>query len=655
MRTIEKSLGVLVAMALFGGCGEAVGTVDGDQTPDGEQKSIADGKADAWNFRNDPKLFRMDLDYNIENLPRSAATKNTPWSANYWPYYKDGINDRWQGQSELSPAEKYDKAFNGWVPAEGFMDLKPLNTSTCEFDAAYYQGIGPAATWTTQNKGIGRLVDGIDGDRDGVDDADECSGAGNNAESQYENIGTWWGICHAWAPAAIMEPEPLGTVVRDGVEFTVSDQKALIIQQWDKASAHMVGGRCNDKEIERDETGRISNSECRDLNPGAWHVLVTNMIGLAGKGMVIERVFDFEVWNQPLFGYDITRQEEISLERAHELLNVREDEGGEGEPVFGVYDGSRTAQGVLNLVNGATFTVLDDEVGLRSDAARGIIEFRNGEDGKAGTRDDREFSNMTQVTDVNRLGESAFGSLVEYAKEKNLVPLEYAYNDEATRFIEVKMSSKWITEQHPTTYRTDTSIDDYTRSDHYHYILELDDAGEIIGGEWVGSSIMGHPDFVWTGTASRGGNPHLDIETIRDIIREGREDVLGPATPTSEDHNYISAERVEIPDNDVDGVSSSIKISDEGTITSASISLNIEHTYRGDVIVELKHGGISAEVYNGRTAEQGWEDDIVLENQALEVFNGTELSGDWELVVQDTYAQDTGALESFKLSFTVEN
>ena len=222
----------------------------------------------------------------------------------------------------------------------------------------------------------------------------------------------------------------------------------------------MVGGRCNDKEIERDETGRISNSECRDLNPGAWHVLVTNMIGLAGKGMVIERVFDFEVWNQPLFGYDITRQEEISLERAHELLNVREDEGGEGEPVFGVYDGSRTAQGVLNLVNGATFTVLDDEVGLRSDAARGIIEFRNGEDGKAGTRDDREFSNMTQVTDVNRLGESAFGSLVEYAKEKNLVPLEYAYNDEATRFIEVKMSSKWITEQHPTTYRTDTSIDD---------------------------------------------------------------------------------------------------------------------------------------------------------------------------------------------------
>ncbi len=652
MRTIEKSLGVLAMMALFG-CGEAVPTEGGEQTPDGETKSIADGKADAWNFRNDPKLFRMDLDYNLESMPQSAETKTTPWAASYWPYYKDGINDRWQGQEILSPAEKYDKAFNGWEPIEGFMDLKPLDYRTCEFDADYYKNQGPASEWTTQNKGIGRLVDGVDGDRDGVADADECNSAGN--ETLYEEIGTWWGICHAWAPAAFMEPEPLGTVTRNGVEFTVSDQKALIMQQWDRASAHMVGGRCNDKEVERDEeTGRITNSECRDLNPGAWHVLVTNLIGIGGKAMVIERTFDFEVWNQPLYGYEITYQEEIDIERAHELLNVREEEGGEGEPVFGIYEGSRTAQGILNLVNGATFTVLDDEVGLRADAARGIVNFRNGEDGEVGTSDDREFTTLTQITDVPRVGEASFGDLAAYAEEKNLVPLEYAYNQEAVRFVEVRMTTTWLTEQHPTTYRTDTSIDSYVRNDRYHYILELDAEGEVIGGEWVGSSIMAHPDFVWLPLRTYGGNPHLDTDTIRSIINEGREAVLGPATPAIEEHNYISTERMEIPDNDPEGVTSTLTITDEGTIKSASISVNIEHTYRGDIIVELRHAGIAAEVYNGRTAEQGWEDDVVIDNQVLEVFNGVELSGEWHLVVQDTYAQDIGELASFKLAFTVE-
>ncbi|MBM4252101.1 MAG: hypothetical protein FJ146_09035 [Deltaproteobacteria bacterium] len=53
------------------------------------------------------------------------------------------------------------------------------------------------------------------------------------------------------------------------------------------------------------------------------------------------------------------------------------------------------------------------------------------------------------------------------------------------------------------------------------YILELDAVGNIVGGEWTGSSIMQHPNFVWVAfeplpaNGSRSlGNPHLDSKTV---------------------------------------------------------------------------------------------------------------------------------------------
>ncbi|KAF1785700.1 Transglutaminase elicitor [Phytophthora cactorum] len=40
-------------------------------------------------------------------------------------------------------------------------------------------------------------------------------------------------------------------------------------------------------------------------------------------------------------------------------------------------------------------------------------------------------------------------------------------------------------------------INRYTTGKYYYYLLELDDAGEIIGGEWVYDSDSDHPDFLW--------------------------------------------------------------------------------------------------------------------------------------------------------------
>ncbi len=61
----------------------------------------------------------------------------------------------------------------------------------------------------------------------------------------------------------------------------------------------------------------------------------------------------------------------------------------------------------------------------------------------------------------------------------------------------------------------------------YTYILELDDRGQILGGEWVGASRSDHPDFIWmpfqpdTPTGDKGGgNPFLSNQEVTKIWAE---------------------------------------------------------------------------------------------------------------------------------------
>jgi hypothetical protein len=48
-------------------------------------------------------------------------------------------------------------------------------------------------------------------------------------------------------------------------------------------------------------------------------------------------------------------------------------------------------------------------------------------------------------------------------------------------------------------------IDQYTQKDIYDYVLELDAAGKIIGGEWIGASRQNHPDFLWLPVKKNSG------------------------------------------------------------------------------------------------------------------------------------------------------
>ena len=102
----------------------------------------------------------------------------------------------------------------------------------------------------------------------------------------------------------------------------------------------------------------------------------------------------------------------------------------------------------------------------------------------------------------------------------------------------------------------------------------------------------------------------------------------------------------DIPDNTADGLSSPILIEGEGKIAAITVSVDITHAYRGDLVVELVHPeGTAVTLHNraGRNAE-----DLVATYQPT-AFNDQLAPGEWLLNISDHARLDTGHLNAWSL------
>ncbi len=635
-----KTAAVLGAAALtLTACGEGTGrdVASAKVTKDGTDKTVG-GKGDQWDWRNDPARFHADLEYNWEKLPTEGYSKKTAWAETYWPTYEDSINARWQGRQTLSPAEKYDKAFNNWTPKDGFMDLKPYDPNTCEWDDDYYKSLGPAAEYVSKNKGNWKSHNGVDDDGDGLSDKDECGWGG---KKDRDGVETWWGLCHAWVPSAILEDEPQKAVEKNGVKFEVSDLKALLIMQHDSTDAYMLGGRCNEKDVERDDTGRLTQDQCRDVNAGAFHVIVTNFLGKQQRAIAEDKTYDYQVWNQPVVGYKIDEQKEISLQEVKDMLGTTAPPDDNPMP-----ETDAEVAGTLKVANEATFDELHDDVGLRSDRAQAVVDART---------NNGAFTTIDDIDAVYGIGPRSIEHMLEFARNKGWAPQTpdkiYSYDENAQSFVEVRMGLDYVVEASPSTEPTGPNIDYYVRTDHYHYILELDGDGKIIGGEWVGSSRQSHPDFLWLPIRARGGDPHIDLDKVREMVAESRGTTVAENTT-----DFSNNDEVAIPDNDPNGADSVIKIDQDGTIKGLTVDVDIQHTYRGDLLVQLvnKDANVTVTVYDGAKVDNRWDDNVELTGETVSGFEGIALKGEWHLHVVDAAAADTGSIKSWTMHAEVE-
>lgn len=64
-----------------------------------------------------------------------------------------------------------------------------------------------------------------------------------------------------------------------------------------------VGQRCDSQTPEQDENGRIITQGCADVNPATWHIVMVNKVARDQESFVFDATYDYEVWNQPVFGY----------------------------------------------------------------------------------------------------------------------------------------------------------------------------------------------------------------------------------------------------------------------------------------------------------------------------------------------------------------
>jgi subtilisin-like proprotein convertase family protein len=153
----------------------------------------------------------------------------------------------------------------------------------------------------------------------------------------------------------------------------------------------------------------------------------------------------------------------------------------------------------------------------------------------------------------------------------------------------------------------------------------------------------------WDSTSVPEGSGYLIHATASD-----NRGVVSVATVTIAVNNCVnntfSAEDVPIaiPDNEISGITSSIPVTGNGTVASLLLSLDITHTFRGDLVVNLISPDSAVFSVSNRDGDSN--DDIIFTNLAVSTFNGEPAAGTWQLSVQDRSPGSTGTLNSWSLA-----
>ncbi|HSS03460.1 MAG TPA: proprotein convertase P-domain-containing protein, partial [Kofleriaceae bacterium] len=103
-----------------------------------------------------------------------------------------------------------------------------------------------------------------------------------------------------------------------------------------------------------------------------------------------------------------------------------------------------------------------------------------------------------------------------------------------------------------------------------------------------------------------------------------------------------------IPDNNATGIASALPVTGNGTVGTLSLSLNITHRFRGDLVVTLVAPDGTSFIVRNR--QGGSADNIIINNLAIPTFNGRTAAGTWQLRVQDRAARNVGTLNSWSLN-----
>ncbi len=221
---------------------------------------------DAWDADNAPSRFGLSGSLKFAELPTEGTVTHRPWVGHSWKERKGGIAYRWQTGTS---AWDYTPHSSDALMRLSEKDLTALSPAE-KFDIFAGRDSYPTV-WVERER---------------------------NARSAL----SWYGLCHGWALSATLfrEPSPVVMTSPSGkrIPFGSADVKALLAYYAGEAlfsRRQFVGLRCN--------ADAPTSAACRDMNAGAFHVLLANEIGREKRSFVVELSADEEIWNKPVLSF----------------------------------------------------------------------------------------------------------------------------------------------------------------------------------------------------------------------------------------------------------------------------------------------------------------------------------------------------------------
>lgn len=144
---------------------------------------------------------------------------------------------------------------------------------------------------------------------------------------------------------------------------------------------------------------------------------------------------------------------------------------------------------------------------------------------------------------------------------------------------------------------------------------------------------------------------------VSDLLQDdvGRLDTWG-ITISYQSLDQISEGEVsphlDIPDDDVTGIQSPISIADAGPVKGVTVSVDISHTYRGDIQIDLVAPSGRSALLRSSSGDSGshiQETYSDVSTTPLKALIGEESQGDWVLHVRDLVYADKGTLNRWTL------
>lgn len=273
-------------------------------------------RAEGWGERQKLAEFtsRENVRLNHAELEalglRSSEIPNRPWSDTFWPDFKGSI------------AVPYAQINFTNFPLNWAINRNTHFSSRINYLRADLLGGGPSRAGLSDldiaDLAPSEKYDLLLGDLDFTLTRQII--AMIDERNAHDATANWSGICHGWSPASLNVPRPVESFVlevtipalgkidnRVRIKFYPSDVKALASYLWGKSNVQnyvkVEGWQCNTQRPATSENGRILDPHCFDVNPGFFHLVLLNQIGLNHRGLVIDRDFRRPVRNQPVFGY----------------------------------------------------------------------------------------------------------------------------------------------------------------------------------------------------------------------------------------------------------------------------------------------------------------------------------------------------------------